>query len=972
MPLREINVNPAARHAVPREAPASCSRFWRTASYLFLLFATSSWGATHNFTVDINAFNEVPTNSSPGTGIGTVTFDDVSNMLNWNISWTNATGPATGIHFHGPAGPGTNAGVRVNIGAISGLSSPTIGSTTISSAFGAELLANLWYVNIHTAANVPGEIRGQVLLDVPPLALSLGTIGTGETVTVQFDVVINEPFPAGTTSVMNQATIQGDNFAPVLTDDPDTPMTGDATVTSLPPDLDFGDASSPYPTLLADDGARHVVPFSTPVVFLGMMVDDETNGFPSVNADGDDLDQVDDEDGVLLPGTLVRDTVVDVQVTASAAGLLNAWVDFDTNGVWDVTDQIFTDEPLVAGVNNLNFAVPATVTDSVSYARFRFDSGGGLMPTGLAADGEVEDYLVTFITAETTVEIVGNDLVITDVVSGGKDDTLLITLDAGELVVVDTNNALTSATATIVDADEIRAAATSISGDIQFDLIEGDDEVVVDFSGGDLGVDVLVNAGAGTDVVVVAGTAGDDEFAVSETAVTGSLSSVTVTNNETMIVAGADGDDLYSAEEGWGVVELVELAGGGSDTVDLSSVSVPLTVVANSLTITDGVGNVLFHADQEIEAVWTGSGGDKVFVQALSNSLSIATADSTDTFEIGESNSLDGVTGPLMLDGGAGFDFLNLNDQDDADADAYAMSGNALQRGAASPLVHTNIEFLTLNTTNDGLSGQIGDGSGGELISAKVNLAGTVDISGNLVLESDGRINIDSSVILTGAGAITNRGAMTADGDVSFPQSVFLEGGGTIVAPSGSVFTVQGDFGHGSGNPTFDLLHGGIILPAGNAHDLSANSVDQGALLAGYTAVNRPIGGLQVDDQVDVFGTVYVWELSGSGDITVQDGAVLYYVSDANWTGTATTVGSGRFEQVFVGFDAMSRDVMTNVVLGWPAAPGLIWQVETTDELVSGVWVNATGFVGTATSESWTDEGASGETNRYYRLQVRP
>ena len=573
---------------------------------------------------------------------------------------------------------------------------------------------------------------------------------------------------------------------------------------------------------------------------------------------------------------------------------------------------------------------------------------------------------------DTTVEIVSGDLVVTDIVPGGKDDTLIVALDGSDLVVTDTNNLLTSVTAVVVDVHEIRTALSNVTGEIRFDLMEGDDEVVVDFSGGDWGVDVFVDAGMGADEVVIVGTPGDDMFAVSDTVVTGTLSSVTVTNNETVVVVGADGDDRYSAEDGWGVVELVELSGGGSDTVDLSSVSVPLTVVANSLTITDAVGNAIVHANQEIESVLTGSGGDDVFVLSLSNSLSVATGDSSDTFEIGESNSLDGVTGPLTLDGGDGFDFLNVNDQDDADADAYAMTGNSLQRGMASPLAHTNIEFLTVNTTNDSLSGQVGDGPGGELISAKVNLGGAVDISGDLLVESDGRINVDAGVMLSGAGVITNRGVITADGDVTFPQSVFLEGGGTIFAPSGSVFTVQGDFGHSSGNPTFDLLHGGIILPAGNAHDLSANSVDQGASLTGYTAVNRPIGGLQVDDQVDVFGTVYVWELSGSGDITVQDGAVLYYVSNDNWMGTATTVGSGRFEQVFVGFDAITQDAMTNVVLGWPSAPGLIWQVETTDELVSGVWVNATGFVGAATSESWTDDGASGETSRYYRLQVRP
>ena len=83
------------------------------------------------------------------------------------------------------------------------------------------------------------------------------------------DAVIGDPLPVGVTSVMNQASISGSNIVTVLTDDPGTVTPGDATVTLLPPDIDFGDAPTPYPTLLADDGARHVVPFSGPAIFLG-------------------------------------------------------------------------------------------------------------------------------------------------------------------------------------------------------------------------------------------------------------------------------------------------------------------------------------------------------------------------------------------------------------------------------------------------------------------------------------------------------------------------------------------------------------------------------------------------------------------------------------------------------------------------------------------------------------------------------
>jgi len=158
-------------------------------------------------------------------------------------------------------------------------------------------------------------------------------------------------------------------------------------------EVDYGDAPDPaYPTLLASDGARHLATG----VMLGVSRDGELDGQPSVNADGDDSNGTDDEDGVVFFGTPVPGTAASVDVTASATGILNAWVDFNLDGDWsDAAEQIFTDRAVVAGVNSLSFNIPATAgTSSIPYARFRIDSVGGLAPTGQASDGEVEDHLV--------------------------------------------------------------------------------------------------------------------------------------------------------------------------------------------------------------------------------------------------------------------------------------------------------------------------------------------------------------------------------------------------------------------------------------------------------------------------------------------------------------------------------------------------------------------------------------------------
>ncbi len=157
--------------------------------------------------------------------------------------------------------------------------------------------------------------------------------------------------------------------------------------------IDFGDAPDPtYPTLLASDGARHALGSG---LFLGAGVDTELNGQPDPNAQGDDNDGNDDEDGVVFNTPLIPGNIVSLTVTASAPGLLNAWIDFNADGDWaDPGEQFITDVALVAGPNVLNVPVPGTATPGVTFVRFRFSSLGGLSFDGAAPDGEVEDYQV--------------------------------------------------------------------------------------------------------------------------------------------------------------------------------------------------------------------------------------------------------------------------------------------------------------------------------------------------------------------------------------------------------------------------------------------------------------------------------------------------------------------------------------------------------------------------------------------------
>jgi Cu/Zn superoxide dismutase len=127
-----------------------------------LLAACASNAATKTLNATLNAQEEVPPTSSPGTGTAVFTLDPGTRELTWKVTYANLTGPAAAAHIHGPAAPGANSGVLVNL-APNGVANPIEGTTKLTEAQVSDLLAGKTYVNIHTAAHKGGEIRGQIL-----------------------------------------------------------------------------------------------------------------------------------------------------------------------------------------------------------------------------------------------------------------------------------------------------------------------------------------------------------------------------------------------------------------------------------------------------------------------------------------------------------------------------------------------------------------------------------------------------------------------------------------------------------------------------------------------------------------------------------------------------------------------------------------------------------------------------------------
>lgn len=141
--------------------------------------------------------NEPSTTGNPGTGgigPGGITYDTDTNVLAMDIRWgsangfVNLSGDASAGHVHG--GAGSNASSTTGFGVLHGFSTLPgwnasasaggfIGNVTFTDANELLLLNGNTYVNIHTAANTGGEIRGQLVAVPEPTCLAMLSMLTG-------------------------------------------------------------------------------------------------------------------------------------------------------------------------------------------------------------------------------------------------------------------------------------------------------------------------------------------------------------------------------------------------------------------------------------------------------------------------------------------------------------------------------------------------------------------------------------------------------------------------------------------------------------------------------------------------------------------------------------------------------------------------------------------------------------------------
>lgn len=166
---------------------------------------------------------------------------------------------------------------------------------------------------------------------------------------------------------------------------------------------DLGDAPDTYGTVAASGGAQHEV---IPGLKLGANIDDEADGQPDPTAALDGTD----EDGVNIPALTDGQALtlsVNATNTTGKAGTLVCWIDYNGDGTFatDGTESGAVAVPTGTSAGALDVVmpqVPATAaanTKGSSFARCRLstDTLTASNPKGIATDGEVEDYKVSFV-----------------------------------------------------------------------------------------------------------------------------------------------------------------------------------------------------------------------------------------------------------------------------------------------------------------------------------------------------------------------------------------------------------------------------------------------------------------------------------------------------------------------------------------------------------------------------------------------
>ncbi|NLG96041.1 MAG: tandem-95 repeat protein [Chloroflexi bacterium] len=169
--------------------------------------------ATGNNTAGINLRNSAGTFQIEGQGLpASMSPDEVITFINGENTST----------------PAANASGTFN-GVAAGTCRDAVGATLppVASGYSQQM------AHATTRPSGPAKLAMPLQTAENMVSVNIGTLPAGKSVTVTFDVLIADPLPDRVFQVSNQARLVGSNFDDVVSDDPATGDSNDATITQL-------------------------------------------------------------------------------------------------------------------------------------------------------------------------------------------------------------------------------------------------------------------------------------------------------------------------------------------------------------------------------------------------------------------------------------------------------------------------------------------------------------------------------------------------------------------------------------------------------------------------------------------------------------------------------------------------------------------------------------------------------------------
>jgi hypothetical protein len=111
------------------------------------------------FAAKLTGAQEVPANASTASGNAMVVLGSAGGKFLYVVE---TTASPTAAHIHRAPG-GVNGPVEVELGPLGPSSTPITGVSALGAERAADVARGLWYVNVHSATNPTGELRGQLL-----------------------------------------------------------------------------------------------------------------------------------------------------------------------------------------------------------------------------------------------------------------------------------------------------------------------------------------------------------------------------------------------------------------------------------------------------------------------------------------------------------------------------------------------------------------------------------------------------------------------------------------------------------------------------------------------------------------------------------------------------------------------------------------------------------------------------------------